>query len=709
MQKFGHAVVKSRTLIIILCLVLIIPSVFGMLNTRINYDMLDYLPKDIDTARGQNILLNEFGKGAFSFVIVEGMDTKDVVKLKKNIEQVDHVDSVIWYDNILSPSVPMEMLPEKYYDAFNSGDATLMAVFFDTATSADETMDAITQIRSTAGKQCYVSGMSALVTDLKAMCEQEEPIYVGIAVLCACLAMLLLLDSWLVPFVFLASIGITILYNMGTNFFIGEISYITKALAAVLQLAVTMDYSIFLWHSYSDEKKLYANKEEAMAHAINRTVISVIGSSATTIAGFIALCFMSYTMGKDLGIVMAKGVLFGVIGSVTILPSIILLLDKPLEKTRHKSLIPKTEKLSGFITKHSWVFLLIFVLIAVPATIGYTHTPVYYDFTNILTSEDMSSIDQDDMQFLTANRKLDEDFDIASTHMIIMNSGVEAKNVKEMITEIDAVDGVSYTLGLDSVIGSDIPLDVIPSEIKDDLSKDKYQLLLVNSSYKVSTDECNDQIDAINAIIKKYDSEAMLIGEAPCTKDLIDVTNNDFNVVNIISILSIFVILAIVLKSYSLPMILVLVIEFAIFTNLGIPYYVNFSLPFIAPICISTIQLGATVDYAILMTTRYRQERVGGMDKHAAVTTALSVSIPSVLVSALGFFAATFGVGLYSNISLISSMCNLMARGALISMLSVIFVLPSLLLLFDKLICKTTWLYGHAIAENKEECLEETK
>ncbi|MEG1491421.1 MAG: MMPL family transporter [Oscillospiraceae bacterium] len=697
MQKFGHAVVKHRKLIIILSLILLIPSVFGMFSTRINYDMLDYLPKDMDTAKGQEILLNDFGKGAFSFVIVEGMDTKDVVTLKKNIEKVDHVDSVIWYDDVFSPSVPMEMLPQKYYNAFNSGDATMMAVFFDTSTSADETMDAISQIRSISGKQCYVSGMSALVTDLKAMCEREEPIYVGIAVICACLAMLLLLDSWLAPFVFLASIGITILYNMGTNFFLGEISYITKALAAVLQLAVTMDYSIFLWHSYTDEKQICETKETAMAQAINRTIISVIGSSATTIAGFIALCFMSYTMGMDLGIVMAKGVLLGVIGSVTILPTMILMLDKPLTKTRHRALIPKADRFSAFITKHSWVFLVLFVIIAIPATIGYLHTPIYYDFTNILTSDDMSSIDQDDMQFLAANKKLTEDFNVASTHMIIMDSKVPSKDVKKMINEIDAVNGVSYTLGLDSVLGNDIPRDMVPSSIANDLSSDKYQLLLINSTYKVSTDECNEQIDAINAIIKTYDENAMLIGEAPCTKDLIEVTNKDFNVVNIISILAIFVILAIVLKSYSLPFILVLVIEFAIFTNLGIPYFTNFSLPFIAPICISTIQLGATVDYAILMTTRYREERMGGLDKHAAVTKALTVAIPSVLVSALGFFAATFGVGLYSNVSLISSMCNLMARGALISMLSVIFILPSLLLLLDKIICKTTWLCGHEL------------
>ncbi|MEG0940981.1 MAG: MMPL family transporter [Oscillospiraceae bacterium] len=697
MQKFGHAVVKHRKLIIILSLILLIPSVFGMFSTRINYDMLDYLPKDMDTAKGQEILLNDFGKGAFSFVIVEGMDTKDVVTLKKNIEKVDHVDSVIWYDDVFSPSVPMEMLPQKYYNAFNSGDATMMAVFFDTSTSADETMDAISQIRSISGKQCYVSGMSALVTDLKAMCEREEPIYVGIAVICACLAMLLLLDSWLAPFVFLASIGITILYNMGTNFFLGEISYITKALAAVLQLAVTMDYSIFLWHSYTDEKQICETKETAMVQAINRTIISVIGSSATTIAGFIALCFMSYTMGMDLGIVMAKGVLLGVIGSVTILPTMILMLDKPLTKTRHRALIPKADRFSAFITKHSWVFLVLFVIIAIPATIGYLHTPIYYDFTNILTSDDMSSIDQDDMQFLAANKKLTEDFNVASTHMIIMDSKVPSKDVKKMINEIDAVNGVSYTLGLDSVLGNDIPRDMVPSSIANDLSSDKYQLLLINSTYKVSTDECNEQIDAINAIIKTYDENAMLIGEAPCTKDLIEVTNKDFNVVNIISILAIFVILAIVLKSYSLPFILVLVIEFAIFTNLGIPYFTNFSLPFIAPICISTIQLGATVDYAILMTTRYREERMGGLDKHAAVTKALTVAIPSVLVSALGFFAATFGVGLYSNVSLISSMCNLMARGALISMLSVIFILPSLLLLLDKIICKTTWLCGHEL------------
>ena len=690
MLKFSKAVVKYRIPILILALVLLFPSCLGMARTRVNYDMLDYLPDSMETVKGQNILMDEFGKGAFSFVIVEGMSDKDVAALEASIEAVPHVDTVLWYDDVFSTGVPKEILPAKYYDAFCSGDATMMAVFFDTSTSADETIEAVTQIRSLADKQCYVSGLSALVTDLKALCEKEEPIYVTIAVLCALAAMMLLLDSWLAPVLFLASIAIAVLWNLGTNFFLGEISYITKALAAVLQLAVTMDYSIFLWHSYTEEKTRYADNREAMAHAIAGTITSVTGSSLTTIAGFLALCFMSYTMGADLGIVMAKGVLLGVIGSVTVLPALLLLFDKPLEKTRHRSILPHMRKLAGGITKTWWVSLIVFVIVLIPAAIGYAHTPVYYDFTEILTSSDVENIDTDDMGFLLAASKLEKDFGISSTHMIICDSSLSHRDAKAMLAEIDKVDGVKYSLGLDSVVGSLVPEDAVPEKFRSALKSGDYQLILINSSYKVSTDECNAQIDEINAILKKYDPNGMLIGEAPCTKDLIRVTDRDFTVVTWISIAAVFLIIALVLKSVTLPIVLVAVIEFAIFINLGIPYYTGFSMPFIAPVCISTIQLGSTVDYAILLTTRYRQERALGADKRAAVTAALDASIPSILVSALGFFAATFGVGVYSNISLVSSMCNLVARGAIVSMLSVIFILPALLMLLDGVIRKTS-------------------
>ena len=688
MIRFGRAVVKHRTLVLILAVLLLIPSVLGMANTRINYDMLDYLPEDMDTVIGQNVLLEDFGKGAFSFVIVQGMSNNDVAQLKENIEQVDHVATVLWYSDLMDVTVPREMLPQKYCDAFNAGDETLMAVFFDTSTSADETMEAITAIRRIAGKQCFVSGMSALVTDLKDLSEREEPIYVGLAVLCACVMMVLLLDSWLVPFLFLLSIGMAILYNMGTNYFLGEISYITKALAAVLQLAVTMDYSIFLWHSYSEAKRRCADRDEAMAQAVASTITSVVGSSLTTIAGFLAMCFMSYTMGLDLGIVMAKGVLLGVIGSVTILPALLRLFDKPLDKTRHKPLIPSMQRTAAAITKRSWVFLLAFVVLLVPAVIGYRNTPVYYDFTNLLSSGDADL--NDDMPFLEANDRLVEDFDVASTHMILADANLSHKDTKAMLDSIEALPGVKYALGLDSLQGSMVPKEMLPEELLSTLESDRYKLILVNSEYRISTDECNEQIDSINAILKEYDPQGMLIGEAPCTKDLIEVTNHDFEVVNIISIAAIFIIIALTLKSISLPVILVAVIEFSIFINLGIPYYTGNALAFITPICISTIQLGATVDYAILMTTRYKAERRAGCDKRRAVTTALAASIPSILVSALGFFAATFGVAVYSNISLISSMCHLMARGAIVSMFSVMLVLPSLLMLLDKVVCHTT-------------------
>ena len=683
-MRFSKAVVKHRILILIVVLVLMIPSVLGMAGTRINYDMLDYLPEDMETVIGQNELLEDFGKGAFSFIIVEDMPAKDVAALKEKIEQVDHVETVLWYDSIADLSIPMELLPDKIYNEFNTENATMMAVFFDTSTSSDITMDAIREIRQIAGQQCFVSGMSALVTDLKDLCEKEEPIYVGIAVLLACVAMLVFLDSWLVPFVFLASIGMMILLNLGTNYFMGEISYITKALSAVLQLAVTMDYSIFLWHSYNEQRTRCDDNKAAMAVAIKETLASVVGSSITTVAGFIALCFMSFTMGRDLGIVMAKGVLLGVLGCVTVLPALILVFDKPLQKTKHKSLIPNMGGFAKGVVRIFPVFIVIFALLIPPAYYGYSKTndEVYYDMGQCLP---------EDMEYVIANSKLSEDFDIASTHMLLVDANLPAKSVRSMMKEMEQVDGVKYVLGLESVIGSRIPEEILPESITSILKNDKWELLLINSEYKVASDAVNDQISDLNTILKKYDESGMLIGEAPCMKDMIETTSHDFQVVNAISILAIFIIIALVEKSLSLPFILISVIEVAIFINLGLPHYLGQSLPFIAPICISTIQLGATVDYAILMTTRYKAERIRGNGKKDAVWTALSTSIPSIIVSGMGLFAATFGVAIYSDIDIIGSMCMLMARGAIVSMLAVIFILPALLLLCDKIICATTW------------------
>ena len=682
-MKFSKAVVKYRVPILIVALILLIPSILGMIGTRINYDMLTYLPENMETVIGQNELMEDFGKGAFSFIIVEDMPNKDVAALKDKIAEVDHVDTVLWYDSIADLSIPMELLPDKIYNEFNTENATMMAVFFDTSTSSDVTMDAIREIRQIAGKQCFVSGMSALVTDLKDLCEKEEPIYVGIAVALACVAMLLFLDSWLVPFVFLASIGMMILINLGSNYFLGEISYITKALSAVLQLAVTMDYSIFLWHSYNEQRSRCADKEEAMAAAIHETLTSVVGSSVTTIAGFISLCFMSFTMGRDLGIVMAKGVLFGVIGCVTVLPALILLFDKPLQKTKHKSLIPDMNGFAKGAVRIFPVFLVIFALMIPPAYYGYSKTndEVYYDMGQCLP---------EDMEYVIANSKLSEEFDIASTHMLLVDANLSPKSVRNMMDEMEKVDGVKYVLGLESIIGSRVPEEILPESITGILKSDKWELLLINSEYKVASDEVGAQIESLNTILKKYDPTGMLIGEAPCMKDMIDTTSHDFQVVNAVSIIAIFLIIALVEKSFSLPFILIAVIEAAIFVNLGLPHYLGQSLPFIAPICISTIQLGATVDYAILMTTRYKSERIRGSGKKDAVRTALAASIPSIIVSGMGLFAATFGVAVYSDIDIIGSMCMLMARGAVISMLCVILILPALLLLLDKVICVTT-------------------
>ena len=681
-MKFAKSVVKYRIPILLTAALLMLPSFYCMTHTRINYDMLDYLPADMDTVKGQDELMEDFGKGAFSFIVVEGMPVSEVSALKSRIEQVDHVETVLWYDSISDVSVPMELLPDKLYNAFNSGDATMMAVFFDSATSADVTMDAIREIRAAADSRCFVSGMSALVTDLKDLCEAEEPTYVGLAVIFACAAMVLLLDSWLVPFVFLLSIGVAIMFNLGSNLSFGEISYITKALSAVLQLAVTMDYSIFLWHCYNEKLRTIPDSKEAMAAAISDTLLSVVGSSTTTVAGFAALCFMTFTLGRDLGLVMAKVVLLGVICCVTVLPALILLLNKPLQSTRHRPLIPDMTAFSKKMCGIFPVFLLIFLLLIPPSYYGYkkTNEEVYYDMGQCLPR---------DIQYVVANEKLSETFNVASTHMLLVDPSLPPSEVRQMAKDMEKVPGVKYVLGLESVLSAEVPEELLPEELVSTLKSGRSELLLVNSEYKVASDEVDGQIDSLNAILKRYDPSGMLIGEAPCMKDMIETTDHDFKVVNAVSIAAIFIIIAIVEKSISLPFILIAVIELAIFINLGLPYYLGQSLPFIAPICISTIQLGATVDYAILMTTRYKAERRTKSSKESAAA-ALAVSLPSIIVSGCGLFAATFGVAVYSDMDIISSMCMLMARGAIISVLMVAFILPAMLILCDKAIIATT-------------------
>ena len=681
-MKFAKSVVKYRIPILLTAALLMLPSFYCMTHTRINYDMLDYLPADMDTVKGQDELMEDFGKGAFSFIVVEGMPVSEVSALKSRIEQVDHVETVLWYDSISDVSVPMELLPDKLYNAFNSGDATMMAVFFDSATSADVTMDAIREIRAAADSRCFVSGMSALVTDLKDLCEAEEPTYVGLAVIFACAAMVLLLDGWLVPFVFLLSIGVAIMFNLGCNLSFGEISYITKALSAVLQLAVTMDYSIFLWHCYNEKLRTIPDSKEAMAAAISDTLLSVVGSSTTTVAGFAALCFMTFTLGRDLGLVMAKGVLLGVICCVTVLPALILLLNKPLQSTRHRPLIPDMTAFSKKMCGIFPVFLLIFLLLIPPSYYGYkkTNKEVYYDMGQCLPR---------DIQYVVANEKLSKTFNVASTHMLLVDPSLPPSEVRQMAKDMEKVPGVKYVLGLESVLGAEVPEELLPEELVSTLKSGRSELLLVNSEYKVASDEVDGQIDSLNAILKRYDPSGMLIGEAPCMKDMIETTDHDFKVVNAVSIAAIFIIIAIVEKSISLPFILIAVIELAIFINLGLPYYLGQSLPFIAPICISTIQLGATVDYAILMTTRYKAERRTKSSKESAAA-ALAVSLPSIIVSGCGLFAATFGVAVYSDMDIISSMCMLMARGAIISVLMVAFILPAMLILCDKAIIATT-------------------
>lgn len=685
MKKFGKVVVKLRIPILVLSFLLLIPSVLGYFNTRVNYDILYYLPSDIDTMQGQDILLDDFGKGAYAMVVVDGMNKSNVSKLVKKVEGVDHVASVISYSGVVGDDVPSEILPDKFRSYFENEDsgATLFAIFFDDTTSSDDTMKAIQEVRDVTDNQCYIAGMSAVVTDTKTMAEKETPFYVLVAVVLVCIVLAIFMDSFLVPVFFMLSIGMAIVYNLGSNYFLGEVSYITKALAAVLQLGVTLDYSIFLWHSYKEAKEETPdNHQEAMAVAIGNTLTSVVGSSITTVAGFIALCFMSFTLGLDLGVVMAKGVVLGVIGCVTILPSFILTFDKALEKTMHREIMPNFDKPARWIVNHSWIFLIIFVLLLGPAIYGYNNTKVYYDLSDTLPEK---------LNCSQANKMLADNFDgTNSIYMILADSNLSAEDSNAMMNEVNDLDGISFALSIDSALGGEIPTEMLPDSLVSELKGDEYQIMMVSTNYTIASDEINDQINKVDAIAKKYDAKSMVIGEAPCTKDLITITDKDFKTVSAVSIVAIFFIIFFVLKSISLPVILVAAIEFAIFVNMGIPYYTGTTIPFISSVVIGTIQLGATVDYAILMTTRYKRERAAGNSKKEAISIALGTSIPSIIVSALGFFAATFGVGMIASVDMIASLCTLMARGAIISMFVVIFVLPSLFVLLDKVIIHTS-------------------
>ena len=688
-MEIGHKIVKHRHIVLILALILLIPAFMGYKSTKINYDMLTYLPEDMDTVKGQNLLMDDFNKGGFSIIVVENMKSGQVAKLRNDIKEVDHVTQIVNLQDVINPDMPKEMLPEKVANNLKNQDATLLGVFFDTSTSDEETLKAVEEIRKISNDDTHVSGLSAMVIDLKNLCEEEEPKYVAVAVVLSLIAMMLLLDSYVAPIIFLASIGIAILYNFGSNIFLGEISYITKAIAAVLQLGVTMDYSIFLWHSYTERRDSGLDDEEAMARAIDDTLISVTGSSITTVAGFLALCFMTYTMGKDLGIVMAKGVILGVIASITILPVMLLQFRKVLKKTMHKALIPDTHKLSHGLTSRYVIYILIFAVLLVPAIYGYNQQNVVYDFTKMMSGS-QNDLPAEKTRFLNANEKLHDDFNISTTYIVIADEKMPIRDNKAMVDEIEELDGIVNVIGLENFVGTAIPKEILPEQFTDSMAAKGHQMIVINSKYKVSTDKCNNQIDSVKKIAKKYDSKSTVIGEGPATKDLIRLTDKDFQVVTWISIAMVFLIILIVLKSASLPFILVSVIEFAIIVNLGIPGYTQLELPFIVPICISTIQLGSTVDYAILMSTRYKTERLKGLEKRTAIIEAAAASIPSIIVSALGFFTATIGVAIYSNVGIISVMCSLMARGAIISMLTVILVLPSLLMLLDGVICRTT-------------------
>ena len=685
MNKFGKFIVKARHAILIISILLLIPAAIGYLNTRVNYDLLYYLPDGIDTMTGQDIMMDEFNSGAFSIVMVDKMDDKDVATLINKMKKVDHVSKVLWYDSFEKAGIPKSMLPDDVYKAFNKDTSTIMMVIFDDTSSGDGTMEAITKLRTIAKDQCYISGISAIVTDTKTLVEQEMFIYVCIAALVSILVLSLLMDSFLIPIFFMLSIGMAIVYNLGSNFVVGEISYITKALAAVLQLGVTMDYSIFLWYSYEEQLEKYPeDNKKAMAEAITATISSVVSSSITTVAGFVALCFMSFTLGLDLGIVMAKGVILGVISCVTILPSCILLFDKAIHKTKHRQLLPDFKRLPGFITKHYKAFFIIFLVLLVPAIYGQSNAKVYYDLTLSLP-ENLKSV--------TAQNKIAKEYDLGSANMILVSSKTSAKDVKNLLNDVNDVDGVQVAMGMESFLDGSVPDEFIPEDLKSALKSDKHEMLIFMSEYKTGSDEANAQCNKIEKIIKKYDKTGMLVGEAACTRDLIKITNKDFATVSFVSIFVIFIIIAIVFKSISLPVILVSAIEFAIFINMGIPYYTGATLPFIASIVIGTIQLGATVDYAILMTNRYKQERSSGKERKLAAKDALQATMKSIIVSACTFFGATFGVGAYSSIDMISSLCLLMARGAVISMVVVLCVLPALFIIFDKLIVKGSYKF----------------
>ena len=688
-MKFGKAVVKLRHAILVIALILIIPSAIGMAKTHVNYDMLSYLPSDMESVKGQDLLMDEFHKGGFSILVLENMKTDDVTKLKKDIEKVDHVESIVNLQDVVNPSIPISMYPKVVQDNINNKNATMLVTFYDTGISDEHTLNAVDQIRKMSNKDTYVAGMTSMVLDLKNIAETEEIKYVAVAVALSLLVMMLLLDSYVAPFLFLLSIGLAILYNMGSNIMFGEISYITKAIAAVLQLGVTMDYSIFLWHSYMEKLDDGIEPKPAMAEAINATLISVTGSSVTTIAGFLALCFMTYKMGMDLGLVMAKGVVFGVVCSVTVLPVMILFFTKTLQKTRHKTLIPSADRLSHKLTSRYGIYILCFGLLLAPALYGYAHTNTSYDLTKMVVG-DGKDIDKEMVPFYTANKKLSKDFGINTSYIIIADANMSAKDGRAMSEEIKDVKGVKSVLGVDGMLGSAIPRNMLPDELNTSMRSDKHQMILVNSKYRISTDEVNRQVTQVNSIVHKYDKNGSVIGEAPSTKDLIQLTSKDFQVVNWISIGLVFLIIFFVLRSISLPFILILVIELAIYINMGICGFTGVELPFLVPVCVTTIQLGSTVDYAILMSTRYKTERMGGLSKRESIDIAVRTSMPSIMTSALGFFASTFGVSKYSNVYLISTMCSLMARGAIISMITVIFLLPSMLMAFDRIICKTT-------------------
>ena len=695
MNRVINCLVRRRGMVILLCLLLLIPSLLGMAATKTRYDLLYYLPQDLDTVKGQNILLEDFGKGAFSLLVTEGMSIPEQREMENALKQIPHVDSVIGFASLTNGTLPLEIVPPDLREKFSRGDCMLSAVFFDEGSSSEETMEAIEQVRKTAGEKCFVSGLSAVVTDTKKLVESQEAVYVGIAVALCAVVLMLTMDSFLLPLIFLACIGVSILWNLGSNYFLGEISYITKAVAAVLQLGVTLDYSIFLWHSYREQKQLLLSatpsapsaaslselNDRAMVNAIRLTFTSILGSSLTTVAGFVSICFMSFTLGRDLGVVMSKGVVLGVLATVVLLPCVIRLLDGAIEKTSHKPFLPDLGGIGRFVVKHYKALAVLLLVLIVPAFFGYANVNVYYDMSKVMPK---------DLQSVAANQKLEQTFDMATTHLLLVDSSVPPHQVRAMSEEMSRVDGVKGVLGLDTLLGADVPENIVPPDLLSLVKSDRYRLLLVNSAYVISSDEVNAQIDALNAILKKYDAGGLLIGEAPCTKDLIACTDHDFAVVSLISIAAIFLIILLVQQSLSLPVLLVAVIELAIAANLCLPYYFGQSLPFVAPILISTIQLGATVDYAILMTTRYKQNRLSGLSAKEAVGNAVSSAARSILVSGLGFFAATYGVGLYANVDMISSLCRLIARGALLSVAVVLLLLPAVLLLADRLIVRTT-------------------